>query len=507
VLDDEGRRLILHIGNEGVSTHTVNDERCSSRSNTMNKKPRKQSSLLARLVAIALVLMSVLPSASALQRTRKAVSASLQPSRPRLTVGNNPSGAPEKAAVVMINAAPAGRPLKVLQASSFLLVVSASLVAFSPATALTELLGADRATATLSGISASAALLEIALSPALGSILDSFGRKPVLLIVPLAFSLANAIVSVTPSVVPICAAKFVGMYSIGAFVIACQATTGDFTVDDPGQLSAALGVQRALVSAGFLVGALMAGSLSGFHLSVPYLASAITGTLAAIILHFGLPESLPLAKRVPFKAARMWSLVAQSPWSCTRLLLHHGTQVRTLGFILMLQSLPQFMGDVFQIYATKEWHLTTKGFSSLMAMFGVLGIAANMMGSILVRRLGIKRFTSISAFSYLLSSLGAVFFGLEGFVVGSGIGFLGVAQQMGVSAALMSQGARSGLPQGELAGARASMIALLKVIGPIWYSVLYVQGRATLGLHFLPFLFNVALGVGSFLLCQLYLPS
>ena len=87
------------------------------------------------------------------------------------------------------------------------------------------------------------------------------------------------------------------------------------------------------------------------------------------------------------------------------------------------------------------------------------------------------------------------------------MGFLGAAQSMGINAALVSQARESGVPQGELAGERASLVAMLKVIGPILYSTLYVQGRGKLGLKQLPFVFNICLAASAFVVSQLYLPS
>lgn len=60
----------------------------------------------------------------------------------------------------------------------------------------------------------------------------------------------------------------------------------------------------------------------------------------------------------------------------------------------------------------------------------------------------------------------------------------------------------SGLPQGELAGERSSLLALLKVVGPTLYSQLYIQGSGKLGMNNLPFLFNIALCVTAFVIAR-----
>lgn len=165
------------------------------------------------------------------------------------------------------------------------------------------------------------------------------------------------------------------------------------------------------------------------------------------------------------------------------------------------------MGDVLQVFAKQEWNLSTKEYSSFIAFWSVAGIVANSVGSFLVQTLGIKRFMGIATLSSMCAPIGACFFGFRGTVVGSVMGFLGAAQSMGINAALVSQGKASGVPQGELAGERASMVALLKVIGPILYSTLYVQGRGKLGMRQLPFVFNIILAASAFVVSQLHLPS
>ena len=395
----------------------------------------------------------------------------------------------------------------VMQSSSFMLVLSLALASFSPAPALIAKLGADRATSTLSVLAASAALIEIVLSPVVGSVIDSIGRKPVMGGTVLAFSLANGVVSVNSScILCICFAKVIGMLCLSQFFVTSQAILSDIAANDPERLSAAMGIQMALSGAGFLIGSLIAGRLADFRLSFSYGASAFVGALAVMLVGFGMPETLPPSKRVPFETHAARKLILRSPLSCTKLLFRHGSEVRILTILLLLQSLPQFMGAFFQIFASTEWKITTKEFSSFIAMWGVIGIFANTVGSVIVRRYGIKRFMGIATLSSMCAPIGASFFGFRGAVIGSVLGFLGAAQAMGIMAALVELGDASGVPHGELAGERASLVALLKVVGPILYSALYVQGRGKLGMKQLPFVFNIFLSAGAFAISQLHLP-
>lgn len=470
------------------------------------------------LVASALLLLSTTNTAFALEKSRSRIIRGIPgrptsvwkpPLRPSVTGGQRRSIEDAiPAAVDEASSVSSRRPLMVMQSSSFLLVLTVALVSFSPAPALIARLGADRATSTLSVLAAVAALVEILLSPVVGSVIDSIGRKPIMAGAVLALSLANGVVSVNPScIVCICFAKVIGTLCLSQFFVVCQAIVSDIAAYDPKRLSAAMGIQMALLGAGFLVGSLIAGRLADFGLSVSYGASAFVGALAVMLVSWGMPETLLPSKRVPFEAHATRKLILRSPLSCTRLLFHHGSEVRILTILLLLQSLPQFMGAFFQIFASTEWKITTKEFSSFIAMWGVIGIVGNTVGSLIVRRYGIKRFMGIATLSSMCAPIGASFFGFRGAVIGSVLGFLGAAQAMGITAALVALGDASGVPHGELAGERASLVALLKVIGPILYSTLYVQGRGKLGMKHLPFVFNIFLAAGAFAFSQRHLPG
>jgi len=400
---------------------------------------------------------------------------------------------------------PLDRSLAVFQSSSFFIILSVALVAFSPAPALVEKIGTDRATSILSILSAGAAFAEIILSPALGSLIDVLGRKSALVCTLLLLTLANGAVSLKPTVLTICTAKFVGSLCVGLFFIASQAIVSDISASSPELMSSTLGLQYSLVGAGFFVGAIAAGRLSELGLAISYGCSTMVTAFTAILVYFGMRETLLPSKKIPFNSATTRKLLVQSPLSCTKILFRHSKQVQMLAIILMLQSLPQFMGDVFQIFAKTEWNLSTKEFSSFVAMFGFCNICANIAGSLLVRKLGLRQFTAIATISAILGPIGAIFFSFRGLVVGSIVGFIGSAQSLGVIGALVSEGTKAGVAQGELAGERSSFIALFKVIGPILYSFIYVQGKKQFGFTSLPFLFNALLAIGAFIISQIYI--
>lgn len=229
-----------------------------------------------------------------------------------------------------------------------------------------------------------------------------------------------------------------------------------------------------------------------------------------MLVLLGLKESLHSSKRIPFNENKsvIKKQLLQSPLSsCTNILTRHSKEVRNLAILIMIQSLPSHMHDTFQILVRSEWGVGMKEFSSFIAMYGMVNIFSNVVGSQLVIKLGIKHFTGIATLSSALAPLGAFFFSFRGMIMGLFAGFLAPAQMLGVTSSLYVEGAKSNVPQGELAGERSSFLALAKVVGPLWYSFLYVKGKQVLGTGFLPFLFNVTCALTAFGISQRYLPS
>lgn len=288
-------------------------------------------------------------------------------------------------------------------------------------------------------------------------------------------------------------------------------------------MSAAIGTQMALSGVGFLSGMLCAGELasrartrgsSGDGIALVYGTSALVGAMAVLLIRLGLPETsisklqqLPAALspvvqgNKPKKKTQWWQFLV----SCTGLLTRHGNDVRILGVLLMLMTFPMFMGDMFQIYAKSEWNLTPKQLSSFFALFGGINVLSHAVGGVLVRRMGIRHFTILAVASKLMTAVGTACFGYHGSVIGLLLGFLGAAQTLGIVAALVAAGTATGLPQGELAGERAALMALLKVVGPIVYSTLLVQGEQWWGTKRCPLFFNIGLSVVALLVSWVHL--
>jgi MFS family permease len=425
--------------------------------------------------------------------------------------------------------------LPVLHGVGFLFVTAAALTALAPVPVLVQAWGAPQATAVLATLAGTAALVEIMGARACGARLDVVGRRPALVGTLSAVAVVHGLVACQPtSVTRLLLAKFTVLLGISLYTLASQACLSDLCLAAAAAaphlhrdtlVSSAVGVSLAVTGLGFLVGVLGAGLLQGLGgLPLVYGSSTVLAAVAALMTRTCLPETLVLPavttpawhtrRRSTTPAATCqprpstWQSLREAPLAAAALLTRHGPQVRRLAVLLLLMTLPQFQGDFFQIYATTEWGLSTQAFSSYLALYATLSIVANGLGSrVVIPRLGIKRFTCVAICSRAFTSLGTILFGFQGSVVGLVVGCLGLAQAIGIYAALVAAGAASGLPQGQLAGERASLLALLKVVGPVWYSTLYIQGSRRLGVTQLPFFCNLALSVAALVLAARHLPD
>ena len=103
------------------------------------------------------------------------------------------------------------KSLNTLEIVTFLQVIAAATVAFTPTSQITTLLGPDRATPLLSKISSSSSFVQIMFAPVIGKGMDQIGRKPVMMMSVGVVLLVNLSVVVNPSLFRICALKFLGV--------------------------------------------------------------------------------------------------------------------------------------------------------------------------------------------------------------------------------------------------------------------------------------------------------
>lgn len=189
------------------------------------------------------------------------------------------------------------------------------------------------------------------------------------------------------------------------------AASGEQTIDAEKLVSSAMGMNMALTGVRFLAGIITGGLLSERGgLTVIFGASTAVALLTATVLSIFMLETLAKSKRTASVEAgtssERWKKILQAPLASAGFLYRHGPKVRILAILLMLMSIPTNQGDFLQIYAKTEWGLSTKDFSSYLALFGLVGIFASGSGTFLVKKMGIREFTSLAIISRSLPTIG-----------------------------------------------------------------------------------------------------
>ena len=282
------------------------------------------------------------------------------------------------------------------------------------------------------------------------------------------------------------------MLCSGFLIITTQSIIGDlFTGEQKNQMGSVLGRQAACISSGFLFGSLLGGKLTEYGERTAYGCASIFSVLAALTAAFRMTDSLDLTSSSPAASAAAttdkskaldWSYLRRALWeaplSSIQLLFHYGTQMRTLAFLLLLQSAPMYMGDVFQVFAKEEWGMRPNDFGKLVALFGVLGIVSNSSLSLIVKSMGLRTFSLFAIVSSLFFPMTAIFTNSYRYVLIAGsIGLYAGAQKVGTTTAITTLANDLGVPQGQLQGEKASMVAMLKIVMPVVYSALYLKGK------------------------------
>jgi hypothetical protein len=272
-----------------------------------------------------------------------------------------------------------------------------------------------RAIQLLSILSSTSASIELLLSPFVGSLVDSplLGRKCSSIILHACIACGNLCVVLHPGVTSICLSRMVNVVAGGFLVIVTNTVIADVFAFKPSppslssqttrtsssssstsgsnnneQMGSVLGKQAAYASLGFLLGSVVGGRLTEYGERVAYGTALVLSVLATANVVFRMEESLEIGNTrssssggggttrikdteekvihddviLPSLKDGYW----EKPLSSIRLFYQYGSHMRTLALLLLLQSAPMFMGDVFQMFAKEEWGLHPKDFSNLV---------------------------------------------------------------------------------------------------------------------------------------------
>lgn len=147
---------------------------------------------------------------------------------------------------------------------------------------------------TLGWLASSFAVAQFLATPAIGSISDRYGRRPVMLICVLGSAISYFMFGLAGALWVMFLSRIIDGVT-GGVAATAQAYIAD--TSKPGERSKNFGLTGVALGLGFVLGPALGGALAGIHIALPVFFAGFLALLNVILGYFTLPESLSLEKR------------------------------------------------------------------------------------------------------------------------------------------------------------------------------------------------------------------
>jgi len=306
-------------------------------------------------------------------------------------------------------------------------------------------------------LAAAFAVMQFLFGPAVGSLSDSFGRRPVLL-VSLAVMAADYLVLATAASIWLLLAARV----VAGMTAATYSTATAFIADitPPADRGRRFGLIGAGFGVGFVLGPLIGGVLAGIDTRAPFYAAA---ALASANLMFGL---LVLPETVTNQNRRRFTLARANPAGALYAVTRLAQARRPLLVFLILAVAMNVYPAIWAYYGQARfgWNTTMVGVS--LAIYGVsYALGQALLVGPLIKRFGEHRaaFWGMTVDIASLTALGLVTSGALALVLTPITALSGVTTP--ALQAILSRDTPENA-QGELQGVLSSLSALAMITAP-----------------------------------------
>ncbi len=331
---------------------------------------------------------------------------------------------------------------------------------------LQELTGDDVSAAAIDGgwLLLIYSAMQFMFAPLLGNLSDRFGRRPILLVSVLTFSIDNLICAAATSFWMLFVGRALAGFSGGSFAT-CSAYIADISDDKTrarnfGLIGIAFGV-------GFTIGPVIGGLLGEFGPRVPFLGAGLLSLANFITAWFLLPETLARHNRRAFEWRRA------NPLGALRQMRHYPG----IGWIMLVMFLYWLSHAVYpSVWSFVSTYRYNWSEAQIGLSLGLFGICAALVTAFVLPRLipvlGEWR-TSVLGICFSCLGLAGYAFSWEGWMVYAVIlatTIENVADPALRSIASAKVGASA---QGELSGALTSLFSLTTIIGPAIFTQLF----------------------------------
>ncbi len=225
--------------------------------------------------------------------------------------------------------------------------------------------------------------MQILFGPLMGSLSDTYGRRPLLLLSVFGLAVDYLLTAFAPTLLWLFAGRvFAGI--CGASYTTANAYLADITA--PEDRARVFGYVGAAVGLGFIIGPAIGGVLGEFGPRVPFFAAAFIAILNFTYGYFILPESLPVETRRPFSLAR------SNPFGTFKVFLSYRQVLPLCAVLFLYYTAISIYPAIWAFWGIARYQWTEFTIGLTLAFFGLLvAITAGFLTGPTVKWLGESR--------------------------------------------------------------------------------------------------------------------
>ena len=302
------------------------------------------------------------------------------------------------------------------------------------------------------------AVMQFICAPIIGNMSDRYGRRPVLLVSLLGFSIDYLFMAFAPTIWWLFLSRLIAGVT-GASITTASAYIAD--VSTPQTRAQNFGMLGAAFGLGFIIGPSLGGFLAEFGLKVPFLSAAGLCLVNALYGYFVLPESLSPEHRRKFEWKRA------NPFGSLVHLKKYPAVLGLIGALVLVYIAAHSLQSTWTYINLESFHWSKK---LLGLSLGVVGVMTMIVQGGLIRyihpRLGNERSVYVGLTIYSIGMMSFAFANqswmMFAFMVPYCLG--GIA---GPALQAILSGHIPPNEQGELQGALTSMMSASSIVGPL----------------------------------------
>jgi len=312
---------------------------------------------------------------------------------------------------------------------------------------------------------ATSAFLEFVFAPIWGSVSDRAGRKPVLILGMVGYSLSSLLLGLSTQLWMLFASRGLSGILSSATLATAMAYIGDSTSEE--DRGGGMGMLGAAMGLGVILGPGLGGYLAGSSLSMPFFIAAGLSLVALLLILFLLPESLPAEARER-SGAEVKALQVGALWRAL---------FSPVGVLLVLLFLVSFgltnFEAIFGLYAARKFDYGPERVGAILMVIGVVStLGKTALIGPLTKRWGeariIKASLVASSAGFLVLLLANTYVTI---LLSTGLFILSKTLLRTSVISLTSKRATVG--QGTAMGLSNSFMSLGRIAGPIWAGVVF----------------------------------